>query len=690
MAEIRQLEAHVADLIAAGEVVERPASVVKELVENAIDAGATAVAVEIRRGGMGMIRVSDDGRGIAPAELPTAFLRHATSKLRRPEDLAGIGTLGFRGEALAAISAVSRVEILTRRRGAPSGASLRLEGGVPGEVEEAGAPEGTAITVRDLFYNTPARLKFMKKDSAETAAVAGLMQHLALSHPDVSFRFLKDGVEGLHTPGDGKLESAVYAALGRDFARSLLAVEGRGGETAVSGFITQPLMGRGSRSMQVFFVNGRFIKSQLLTAALEEGYRNQLMKGKFPGCVLSVTVPVTAVDVNVHPAKTQVKFAREREVFDAVYHTVLDCLERRGGAAAGPEKSPEQVVLPRQDFFQSMDAKTFRQRQSGGGQTAAQSAPPPPPAPRRTQETGQTARGGWSSERGAAVRLADSAPPQSGYGVFRPLERPSGGALGRPPASVTAAPAPERAAEEKAQAPSPAPLPETVRETEKPRSPAIPESPQRVETPREAAPARSPEVPGQQALSQEETPWRIAGEVFHTYIICESADGCVWLIDKHAAHERINFDRLKAGAEPPMRQMLLKPEAVDLGREDAALLLENRDLLEQVGFSCEDFGDGTVLAREVPADLDAGDTAAILEEFAEDLRTGRSLEERRDAVFHTMACKAAIKGGWTSDPLELLALVRKVQSGAVRYCPHGRPVAVKLRKYELEKLFKRA
>ena len=696
MANIRQLEAHVADLIAAGEVVERPASVVKELVENAIDAGATAVAVEIRRGGMGMIRVSDDGCGISSSELPTAFLRHATSKLRGPEDLGRIGTLGFRGEALAAISAVSRVEIVTRRRGDPSGASLRLEGGVPGTVEEAGAPEGTAITVRDLFYNTPARLKFMKKDSAETAAVAGLMQHLALSHPDVSFRFLKDGVEGLHTPGDGKLESAVYAALGRDFARSLLAVEGRGGETAVSGFITQPLMGRGSRSMQAFFVNGRFIKSQLLTAALEEGYRNQLMKGKFPGCVLSVTVPVTAVDVNVHPAKTQVKFAREREVFDAVYHTVLDCLEARGGAVRAPEKPPEQVVLPRQDFFQSMDAKTFRQRQSGGERPggaapASRPASPPAPSPEGAQEMRQTEQGGWNSERGGAVRLSDSAPPRSGYGVFRPLERPSGGALGRPPASVTSTPVPERpAAEGKAQAPSPAPLPETVRETEKPRTPAIPESPPQAETPREAAPARGPEMPGQQALPQEETPWRIAGEVLHTYIVCESGDGAVWLIDKHAAHERINFDRLKAGAEPPMRQMLLKPEAVDLGREDAALLLENRDLLEQMGFSCEDFGDGTVLAREVPADLDAGDTAAILEEFAEDLRTGRSLEERRDAVFHTMACKAAIKGGWTSDPLELLALVRKVQSGAVRYCPHGRPVAVKLTKYELEKMFKRA
>ena len=311
MPTIQVLDSHVADLIAAGEVVERPASVAKELMENAIDAGASKVTVEISHGGLTFLRVTDDGKGIPAGELKTAFLRHATSKLRTAYDLEAIGTLGFRGEALAAISAVSRVEVMTRTADAPLGASLSLEGGVPGAVEEAGAPEGTTIIVRDLFYNTPARLKFMKKDSAETAAVAGLMQHLALSHPDISFKFIKDGTEALHTPGDGKLESAVYAALGRDFARSLTPVKGRGGEVEVTGFVTKPLMGRGSRSMQVFFVNGRFIKSQLLTAALEEGYRNQIMKGKFPGCVLSVTLPVTAVDVNVHPAKTTVKFARE-------------------------------------------------------------------------------------------------------------------------------------------------------------------------------------------------------------------------------------------------------------------------------------------------------------------------------------------------------------------------------------------
>nr|WP_326171774.1 DNA mismatch repair endonuclease MutL [uncultured Oscillibacter sp.] len=657
MPHIRQLEAHVADLIAAGEVVERPASVVKELVENAIDAGASAVAVEVRRGGMGLIRVTDNGCGIARTELPTAFLRHATSKLRAPEDLGRIGTLGFRGEALAAISAVSRVEILTRLRGAESGASLRLEGGVPGAVEEAGAPEGTSISVQDLFYNTPARLKFMRKDSAETAAVAGLMQHLALSHPDISFKFAKDGMEALHTPGDGKLDSAIYAALGRDFARGLVPAEGRGGEIAVSGFVTAPLQGRGSRSMQVFFVNGRFIKSQLLTAALEEGYRNQIMKGKFPGCVLSVTLPVSAVDVNVHPAKTQVKFAREREVFDAVYHTVLDSLERQGGPVSAPGPKAAETVNPRQDFFQAMDARIYRERDAK-----------PASLPEKKF------RPGWDTEWKPPAKLSDS---QGGTACRTSGERPaapSRGSFGAPP-SVAPRPAP-------AEVPRPAAPP--VRET------AAPEDLRRPFVP--AIPAeRQESLPGQQTLeSLREAPWRLAGEVLNTYIVCESADGCVYLIDKHAAHERVNFDRLKAAQEPPMRQALLQPVAAELSREDGALLLENLSLLDQLGFGCEDFGGGAVLVREVPADIDAGDVSATLEELAENLRTGRSAEERRENLLHTMACKAAIKGGWTSGPAELRALVEKVQSGEVKYCPHGRPVAVKLTRYELEKMFKRA
>ena len=671
MPHIQQLSSHVADLIAAGEVVERPASVVKELVENAIDAGSSAIVVEIQRGGMSLIRVTDNGCGIAPEELPTAFLRHATSKLRTAEDLARIGTLGFRGEALAAISAVSRVDVLTRRPEDAVGAALHGEGGHMEPVREEGAPEGTTIRVADLFYNTPARLKFMKKDSAETAAVAGLMQHLALSHPDVSFKFIKDGQEALHTPGDGKLESAVYAALGREFARTLVPVDGRGGDITVRGFVTAPVNGRGSRSMQVFFVNGRFIKSQVLTAALEEGYRNQLLKGRFPGCVLEVTLPVTAVDVNVHPAKTQVKFAREHDVFEAVFHTVMDALDARGGAVSPVKPANQPVQNPRQDFFRSMDAKSYREQ--GAKPAAAPSAPVRPvftPQPPKADvqpvfnplpvKPAEPARPVWNTEWRSTAKVADSVQP-----IWPPrdaVKLPQPSALGKAPASVTARP-------ETATVTAPAP---------KPFVPAIP------------AQQTAMELPGQETVMPAEAPWRIAGEVFHTYIVCEDGSENLWLIDKHAAHERINFDRLMAAKEPPMRQTLMQPVAVEPGKEDAALLLENLELLEQFGFGCEDFGDGAVLVREVPADLDAADTAATLEEFAQKLRTGRSLDEKREALLHTMACKASIKGGWTSDPAELKVLVEKVQSGEVRYCPHGRPVVVKIRKYELEKLFKRA
>ena len=673
MPHIQQLSSHVADLIAAGEVVERPASVVKELVENAIDAGSSAIVVEIQRGGMSLIRVTDNGCGIAPEELPTAFLRHATSKLRTAEDLARIGTLGFRGEALAAISAVSRVDVLTRRPEDAVGAALHGEGGHMEPVREEGAPEGTTIRVADLFYNTPARLKFMKKDSAETAAVAGLMQHLALSHPDVSFKFIKDGQEALHTPGDGKLESAVYAALGREFARTLVPVDGRGGDITVRGFVTAPVNGRGSRSMQVFFVNGRFIKSQVLTAALEEGYRNQLLKGRFPGCVLEVTLPVTAVDVNVHPAKTQVKFAREHDVFEAVFHTVMDALDARGGAVSPVKPANQPVQNPRQDFFRSMDAKSYREQ--GAKPAAAPSAPVRPvftPQPPKADvqpvfnpppvKPAEPARPAWNTEWRSTAKVADSVQP-----IWPPrdaVKLPQPSALGKAPASVTARP-------ETPPAPESAPAP-------RPFVPAIPVQ------------QTAMELPGQETVMPAEAPWRIAGEVFHTYIVCEDGSENLWLIDKHAAHERINFDRLMAAKEPPMRQTLMQPVAVEPGKEDAALLLENLELLEQFGFGCEDFGDGAVLVREVPADLDAADTAATLEEFAQKLRTGRSLDEKREALLHTMACKASIKGGWTSDPAELKVLVEKVQSGEVRYCPHGRPVVVKIRKYELEKLFKRA
>ncbi|PWM95793.1 MAG: DNA mismatch repair endonuclease MutL [Oscillibacter sp.] len=630
MPDIQCLPRHVADLIAAGEVVERPASVAKELLENALDAGATAIVAEVQRGGLTYLRITDNGCGIAPQQLPTAFLRHATSKLRTAADLAAIGTLGFRGEALAAISAVSRVDIFTRQTGAPAGASLHLEGGVPGQVEETGCPEGTTICVRDLFYNTPARMKFMKKDSAEGAAVSGIVQHLALSHPEVSFKLLRDGAEVLHTPGDGQLLSAVYAAMGRDFALGLEEVRGCGGDVQVAGYVTRPLNGHGTRGRQLFFVNGRFVKSQLLSAALEEAYRNRLLKGKFPGCVLHLTLPEDRVDVNVHPAKTVVKFVSDKTAFDAVYYTVMDALD----AAARP-KAPEKEEKP---FYRTMTAQEFRQQKPQPEKRPLGSYTARPAAP-----VSRTAA--QPEERPAQTMAVRDVAPEAG----KPFTAPAG----RPGVSYHITP----------PAPKPEPVREPVQETV-----SLPEQ-VTMEPPREA-------------------PWRIAGEVLRTYIICEDEQENVWLIDKHAAHERVLFDALKAATEPIMSQTLLEPMAVELSPEDCAAVLEQLPLLERYGFRCEDFG-GAVLVRGVPAGVD--DPTGALEELAEDLRLNRAdPDTARDSLLQTMACKSAIKAGMHTDPAELRRLVDRVQSGEIQYCPHGRPVAVRLSKYQVEKMFKRA
>ena len=664
MAHIEQLSPHIADLIAAGEVVERPASVMKELLENAIDAGATQVVAEIRNGGMTYLRVADNGCGIAPEEVPTAFLRHATSKLRRAEDLSAIGTLGFRGEALAAISAVSRLDIFTRQPGAEAGTRLSLEGGVPqGAPEPAGCPEGTTMVVRDLFFNTPARMKFMKKDSAEASAVTAVVQHLSLSNPYISFRFLKDGEEVLHTPGDNKLSSAIYATLGRDFALGLQEVKGRGDGVEVSGYVTKPLNGRGTRAMQIFFVNGRLVKSQMLTAALEEAYKNQLLKGKFPGCVLHITLPKNQVDVNVHPAKTVVKFAQERPVFSAVHHVVQDALDAAGRPAPAVTPANTGAAVPRRDFYQTMDAKTFRERQEKKAEPAAPAfltrVPP------------------VSVEMGGRVAVSDVAR--------RPVSVTTPPAEQSRPVAVSPVrrevfPKPSTAVDnvvERVEGSAPA--------EEQAAAPAFRSVP-------EVSPAPAEEEPEQVTMAPAPPPrWRMAGEVLRTYILADDGDN-LWLIDKHAAHERINFDRLKASAEPIMGQTLLAAEAVKLAPEDAAVLLEHLPLLAEFGFEAEEFGGDSLLVRSIPSDIDAPQIQETLEDIAQKLRTCGTADSAaaRDAMLHTMACKAAIKGGWVSDGAELQALVDKVASGEVRYCPHGRPVAVKLSRYELEKMFKRA
>ncbi len=613
LAGIHVLDPHVANLIAAGEVVERPASVAKELMENAIDAGATAVTVEISHGGMTFLRVTDDGKGIPADELPTAFLRHATSKLKTEYDLEAIGTLGFRGEALAAIAAVSRITVLSRPLEAPLGASMSLEGGVPGAVEEAGCPLGTTIVVRDLFFNTPARLKFMKRDAAEGAAVFAVVQRVALSHPEVSIKFLRDGKQELLTPGDGKLQSAIYAVLGRELALGFTEVKGSGEGMEVSGFVSLPACCRASRNYQFFFVNGRLIKSRLMMAALEEAYANQKMVGKFPGCVLHLQTKLSAVDVNVHPAKTEVKFGSDRQVFDTVYHGVLAALDRDRTRPAVQLKAP----VPKPQQPQPMPLRVH-----GGDNSLQQTAIEQLRAPVQP------------------VRPASPAPP---------APRP------RPPVNITP-PEPE-------PEPEPKPLPKP-----QPKPKPLPE----------------PEP-------NCEPPWRVAGEVLNTYIIVEQGE-TIFLIDKHAAHERLNFDRLKAAGYTPMVQTLLSPAVLHPPAEEGAVLLEHRELLDEFGFGVEEFGSGALIVRQAPFDVDAADVeSALLEIAGMLLATGRADPAgARDALLHTMACKAAIKGGWKTSPQELERVAQAVMSGQVKYCPHGRPVAIELTRKELEKQFRRA
>ena len=655
MPTIRQLDPHVADLIAAGEVVERPASVVKELMENAIDAGANAITVEIAHGGMALIRVTDDGCGIAPDQCQTAFLRHATSKISSEYDLEAIGTLGFRGEALAAIAAVSRVELLTNQ-GQGLGTALSLEGGQLVEQEEAGCPKGTTMLVRDLFFNTPARLKFMKKDSAEGAAVFAVVQRLALSHPELSVKFIRDGKQELLTPGDGQLKSAIYAVLGRDLALGFLPVKGSGEHMEISGFVSLPTCCRGSRSYQHFFVNGRYIKSRVMMAALEEAYRNQKMVGKFPGCVLHLTVRPNTVDVNVHPTKTEVKFQNEQQVFSTVYHGVLAALN-------GDQSRPQAVVksvLPRQDTVTpnqtSLHDFTAVTASHGTVTTPPVAAPKPQAQPspfRRVTPLGRVVPSAPVAEKPPAVQ------PERAKSVAQEKARPV----------VAERAVPVATQEKKAPAPQPAPVVEEAVE----------------ETP---APAAEPEpVP----VEEPQEPWVVRGELFHTYIMVEQGDKVV-LIDKHAAHERVNFDRLKAQDYRPMVQELLIPITITPGPQERQVLLDGQEVLEGFGFQLEEFGAGSIAVRAVPDYLETGDVEPTLLELAKKLRlTGwADPSAARDEVMHTMACKAAIKGGQRNDPQELERVAQKVMAGEVKYCPHGRPVAIELTRGELEKQFKRA
>jgi len=636
MPKILQLSPHVANLIAAGEVVERPASVVKELLENAVDAGASQVTVEIRDGGMTFLRVTDNGCGMSPEDARTAFLRHATSKLRTADDLAAIATMGFRGEALAAIASVSRIDLLTKTPGSISGTSLSLEAGNITEESEAGCPDGTTIIVRDLFFNTPARMKFMKSDTVEGGRVSAAVQLQALAHPEVAFRFIRDGKEVLSTPGSGQLEAAVYCVYGRECGK-MVKVESRWEGYSLTGYVSKPTDARPSRNLQTFFVNDRPVKSRILIAALEEAYRNQIMVGKFPACVLHLHLPASVVDVNVHPAKTEVKFLNEKAVFDCVHYGVLGALNKTPDrpqvqfkpAPVAPAKPAVQTQkAPKQEnFFRTMTADEYKTFSA-----AVKDAPKPSPL--------------------AAAATAAA--------VERTVQKPVKEQVILP--KIT-----------------PAPLPK-LPEIKKPEPVVIP------------APVE--EEPEQAVIETmpAEIPWRFVGELYNSYIIVEQGEDA-YLIDKHAAHERILFEKLKANQEAISSQSLLSPVACRLSAEEASILLANKALLEELGFEAEEFGENTLLLRQIPMDLGVEQAQETLEQMAADLLNGRR-EKRdsvRDEVLHTVACKAAIKAGWQTSEKELKALAAQVMArDDLKHCPHGRPICITLSKKQLEKQFKRS
>lgn len=619
MSKILQLDPHVADLIAAGEVVERPASVIKELMENAIDAGAGMMTVEIKSGGMTYIRVTDNGGGIAAEDTETAFLRHATSKLRDEKGLEAIATLGFRGEALAAIAAVSRVELLTREKGAAEGTSLLVEGGIVKDKGIAGCPEGTTMIVRDLFFNTPARLKFMKTDRAEGASVSAQVISCALSHPEVSVRYIKDGKEECHTPGDGRMDSCIYSLFGRDFAGGLLSAYSSDGDVAASGYVSTPASARGNRSYQYFFVNGRFVKSKTLQAALEQAYRNTLFTGRFPSCVLYITLSPCDVDVNVHPTKTEVKFLNDHQVFDSVYYAALSALENETSKAdIKISESTRELLKPAQNDPVHLYSPPQQH-------AVTPSMPAYDRAPR-------TYAGGYSN----------SVPAKPETYAYSPVRDETLVAY--------------KTNESK----------EVIEDSYTEQLPFIADD------------------------GQEKIKYRLVGEALSTYIVVEKDDS-LWLIDKHAAHERINFDRLKDKKQVTMSQTLLHPVIISLGQEDAAVLIENSALFEQLGFSVEAFGESSLAVREIPSDIALDDIESILGEMTRILRRGGNPDDGMilDELFHSIACKSAIKAGSRSELLELEALIDRVLSGDIRYCPHGRPVAVELTKSMLDKNFKR-
>lgn len=655
MPKIKVLPKEIAELIAAGEVVERPASVIKELMENAIDAGSSSVTVEIKNGGITYIRVTDNGCGISREDIRNAFISHATSKISTRDDLYAIGTLGFRGEALASIAAVSNVEVLTRTTEEETGTRYCISAGEETLVDDAGCPFGTTIVVRDLFFNTPARMKFLKKDVSEANAVAGIVDKIALSNPDVSIRFIREGKSALFTSGSGDLRTAAYEIFGKDFADGLIEADYSFESVKISGLVSKPTKSRPNRNMQFFFVNGRLVKSGTASAALSEAYKNSIMVGKFPYCVLNITTAPGLVDVNVHPAKIEVRFANERTVFSAVYYAAKNALEHRDEApkvtiprTAQTElfepvrPKTEQMRLPEKqpDFWNRMSSSEYRSAQQPEKPTSQQ------PAAREDIIT-----------------------------VASPDKKPEN--ADSEPSTIQHFLDAQRAKKEETAA-----IEADIRPELSEKAATLPD-----EKPEETARALDTAVDEKPA----ELPVTVIGEAFKTYIIVQQGES-IFLVDKHAAHERMLFNELVKNDSKRSTQMLLTPITVTLSKEEYSSVLDNLDMLMQAGFAVEDFGYSVVIVRECPMEISADEVADVVAELAGYLVENRQklISEKKEWLFSLMACKAAIKGGmYTTEYERELFIKRLFASPEIRYCPHGRPVMIEITRRELEKNFGR-
>lgn len=651
MPKINVLSKQLAELIAAGEVVERPASVVKELLENSIDAGADTVTLEIKNGGISYIRITDNGCGISRDDIRNAFVSHATSKIADADDLNSIMTLGFRGEALASISAVARVEVMTAVAEEDIGTRYIIESGEEILCDDAGCPKGTTIIVRDLFYKTPARMKFLKKDVTEANAVAGVVDRIALSHPEVSIRFIREGKQVLITSGRGDLFTCIREVFGREFADSLISASATSNGINVSGFVSKPSAARPNRNMQFFFINNRLIKTGTGSAALSEAYKNSIMVGKFPSCVLNISIDPSLVDVNVHPAKTEVRFSDERMIFNAVYYACKNALdigdtpkqvsEIRKDFYKAPEKPAEQLKInsqpsavptPKHDFWQHIPKTEEPKKEVSLPKTAVEVRPVEP----------------TSFVRASAPDVKLTRPAESTEDILlhRPVPKPP-----EPTVIVTQVKTP--AVEEKVSAP------ETTSE---------------VKT---------------ESFSEED--FSLIGEAFRTYILCEYR-GKMVIIDKHAAHERIIYEKLKKESGERTPQILMIPVTVTLSKEEYSAVLENLELINDSGFEVEDFGGGCVIVRECPMELSVDDVEDVIGEIA-----GRFVDKKQDVsfekldwIFHSVACRSAIKAGNFTSRLEMERFAKQLLSMPdIRYCPHGRPVLIEMTKRELEKNFGR-